>query len=109
MSIPMTEAQFQRQVTDTATRLGWQWLHVRPVGDSQGRWRTPTFGPLGKGWPDLVLLKGDRLLFAELKGQKGLLSEAQKEVIEHLQDAGLLVYVWRPSDFNVIVEVLSNA
>lgn len=108
-TVPMTETDFQRQVTDLATRLGWLWLHVRPVGDSQGRWRTPTFGPLGKGWPDLVLIRKGTMIFAELKTQKGELSEAQKDVIETLQDTGRLVYVWRPSDFNLILEVLSNA
>jgi len=104
LKIPLTEAQFQRQVTDLATRLGWQWLHVERMGDSRGVWRTPVSGPLGKGWPDLVLVKGDRIIFAELKAQRGVLTEAQREVLRALRG-----YTWRPSDFNQIVEVLSNA
>lgn len=108
-TVPMTEADFQRQVTDLATRLGWQWLHVRPVGDSQGRWRTPTYGPLGKGWPDLVLIRKGTMIFAELKGQKGMLSKEQQEVMTLLLHVGPHVYTWRPSDFNLILEVLSNA
>jgi hypothetical protein len=78
------------------------------MGNSQGIWRTPTFGPLGKGWPDLVLIRGDRMIMAELKSQKGVLTSEQKEVHLQLMDI-CRVYVWRPSDFNLILEVLTNA
>lgn len=109
MQIPMTEAAFMRQVTDLASLNGWEWLHVRPVGDHRGIWRTPTFGPLGSGWPDLVLIRRGTIIFVELKGEKGLLSRDQKRVIAVLSDVCPHVYVWRPSDFSRIVEVLSNA
>lgn len=108
MQIPLTEAAFMRQVTDLATRLGWQWLHVRPMGNSQGVWRTPTFGPLGKGWPDLVLIRRGTMIFAELKTQRGVLSPEQQKVITLLDNIHL-AYVWRPSDFPQILEVLTNA
>lgn len=109
MQIPLTEAAFMRQVTDLATRLGWQWLHVRPMGNSQGVWRTPTFGPLGKGWPDLVLIRRSTIVYAELKAQTGRLSQEQAEVLAALLQCGPHVYTWRPSDFPKILEVLSNA
>ena len=108
MTIPITEADFQRQVTDLATRLGWSWLHVERMGNEQGRWRTPVSGPLGTGWPDLVLIRRGSLIFAELKAQRGQLTEPQKAV-QRVLDAVHPYYVWRPSDFNQIVEVLSNA
>lgn len=97
-----------RQVTDLAELNGWEWLHVRPVGDHRGIWRTPTFGSLGSGWPDLVLVRRGTIIFAELKAQRGLLSRDQKRVIGILSDVCPRVFVWRPSDFDHIAEVLSN-
>src|SRR5687768_9340237 len=110
MQIPMTEAQFQKQVTDLAEYQGWQWLHVEQrAGNADGRgWHTPIKGPLGKGFPDLLMVRGRTLLFIELKAQRGILSEAQKAMQQTLQWVGL-TYVWRPSDWPEIAEVLSNA
>jgi len=106
--VPLTEAQFQKQVTDLAERLGWSWLHIERMGNEQGRWRTPTSGPLGKGWPDLVLIRGRSLIWAELKAQGKYLTEDQMRVRMPLE-ALAPYYVWRPSDFNQVLEVLSNA
>jgi len=108
LKIPLTEAQFQKQVTDLATRLGWSWLHVERMGNEQGRWRTPVSGPLGTGWPDLVLIRRGSLIFAELKAQRGQMTQAQIEVMTVLERTHSY-FLWRPSDFNQIVEVLSNA
>lgn len=109
MQIPISEAAFMRQVTDLATTLGWEWMHIRPVGDSRGIWRTPSFGSLGQGWPDLVLIRRGTMIFTELKGQKGVLSREQRRIIGLLSEVCPHVYVWRPSDFSRIVEVLTNA
>jgi hypothetical protein len=107
----MTEAQFQKQVTDLAEYQGWQWLHVEQrAGNADGRgWHTPIKGPLGKGFPDLMLVRGHRLLFVELKSQKGILSEAQKRVLWGYLGWVGEVHVWRPSDWAEISEVLANA
>lgn len=66
----LSEADFQTQIIDLAERLGWRWMHVEKRlvsrGDSRGTYReTPTKGPLGKGWPDLVLVR-DRVQFVHL-------------------------------------------
>lgn len=62
------------------------------------------------GWPDLVLLRARdrRLVFVELKAEKGKLSPRQAEVLELLATCGLDVRVWRPSDLasGAIAEVL---
>lgn len=109
MMIPITESQWQRQVTDLATRLGWDWLHVERMGNARGEWRTPAYGPLGKGWPDLVLIRRGTTVYAELKAQNKYPSEAQKIVLAILANASPHVYVWRPSDFPLVLEVLTNA
>lgn len=51
------------------------------------------------GFPDLVLLKGSRIIYAELKTQGGRVSPAQRDWLEGLQAAGHEVHVWRPSDW----------
>lgn len=85
MSARMSEADLMRAVTDLATILGWEWVHFRPAQTQRG-WRTPVQGPLGKGWPDLVLIRSRdrRLVFAELKSDKGKTSAEQERVFDVL-------------------------
>ena len=47
-------------------------------------------------------------LMAELKREKGRLSEAQKSVIAELEHCGVRVYVWKPSDWDKIEAVLKG-
>lgn len=95
----LTEAEFQRAVTDLAAILGWSWVHFRPAQTARG-WRTPVEGPLGQGWPDLVLVSPlrRRFLAVELKRELGALSPDQEQVHRILEAGGLTVRVWRPSD-----------
>ena len=99
-----TEAEFQRWLTELAEVLGWTHVHFRPAMTSKG-YRTPVSGPLGKGWPDLVLVR-ERIIFAELKSEKGKVSLEQDYVLGELRRAGAEVYVWRPSDRDKIGKVL---
>jgi hypothetical protein len=107
---PMTESDFQRQVTDLAELLGWSWAHFRPAQTARG-WRTPVSGPLGKGWPDLTLvrIRDRRLIFAELKRDGGKPNADQAAVLAvlgELAGSRVEVLVWRPADFEQIAEVL---
>lgn len=108
LTIPITEAQFQKQVTDAAELTGWWWLHVDRI-QMNGYWRTPIIGTLGKGFPDLMLVnkRTGRIIFAELKAQRGVLSEDQRLTMLKLGMG--ICYVWRPSDWAQIMDVLSNA
>jgi hypothetical protein len=111
----VTETEFQRQVTDLAELLGWSWVHFRSAQTSKG-WRTPVSGPLGKGWVDLVLVRvrDGRLMFVELKADKGKVSADQAAVLAVLEETahfdvdgpGWSTHVWRPADFDEIVKVL---
>ena len=58
------------------------------------------------GFPDLCLCRGDRLVFMELKTEKGKVSQAQKEWLEALALTKCEVFVFRPSEWESIVEVL---
>lgn len=102
-----TEAEFQRQVCELAAICGWRFLHVRKsIGRRGGEagWQTTTNL---KGWPDLLLWseKQRRVLAAELKSEKGRVSDAQYEILESLHAAGVETYIWRPADLTQIQSV----
>lgn len=103
----LSEAQFQAQVQDLASLNGWRWMHIRPGLNERGRYRTPVSGSLGAGWPDLVLVKGPRILFVELKAQAGQLTDSQKDVLYVLGGVAP-VYVWRPRDWEDVLSVLTS-
>jgi hypothetical protein len=107
------ERDFMSNVIEAAELLGWRWAHFRPAKTSHG-WRTPVSGPLGAGWPDLVLVRDrdGRMLFVELKSEYGRVSEDQSAVLDYLRRIERLhgwlgVGVWRPSDWDRIVEILT--
>lgn len=62
------------------------------------------------GYPDLCLVKGDRLIFAELKNEKNKLTDDQESWLEALRGVpGVAVYIWRPQDLDDALEVLQAA
>ena len=66
------------------------------------------------GFPDLVILRDDLLIFAELKTDKGKLSKYQSNWLDALkrwkqnqsQRLPFQVHLWRPSDWDAIIEIL---
>jgi hypothetical protein len=104
---PLTERDWQLQVTDLASRLGWSWLHLRP-GMTRDSWRTPISGPLGKGWPDLLLVRPRdcRLLAIELKRDGGKATPEQLLVLEILGASGMETGVYTPAQFDELLAVL---
>lgn len=93
----MTEQQLQRAVIELARLLGWRVAHFRAAQTVNG-WRTPVEGD-GKGFPDLVLARAGRVIFAELKGAKGKLSPEQEAWLEELTGGVYGWCVWRPADW----------
>jgi hypothetical protein len=72
-----------------------------------GKWATPLQGDAGL--PDLILCKPPRLLFAELKRERGRVSEAQADWLDALSRcSGVEVYLWKPSDWEFIVRILQE-
>ena len=91
----LTEKGFQAQVVQLAKMLGWK---------VQFHWRE-THSPAG--WPDVVCARPPRILFAELKTDKGRTTPAQDEWLATLRLCGCDVYVWRPVDLEAtIMEIL---
>jgi hypothetical protein len=96
----VTGAELQRLVMELGGMLGWASVHFRAAKTERG-WRVPVEGPLGKGWPDLVMVHPGkrRTLAVEIKRELGdALTADQEYVHAALRGAGWLVVVWRPSD-----------
>lgn len=100
-----TEAGFTRAVLALAKLHGWRSAHFRPAMTRAGKWVTPVQGD-GAGFPDLVLVRGTRLIFAELKSAKGTVAPEQTEWLLRLGGAGVECYVWRPKDWASLSEIL---
>jgi hypothetical protein len=93
-----TEAHFQERVIKAAKALGFKYVYH--TFDSR---KSPS------GFPDLVLIHPakHRLLFVELKSQRGKLTWAQTLWRVALSElAGVEYYCWRPSDWDALVGVL---
>ncbi len=90
----LTEAQWMRQFRELAQTLGWTFYHP---------WLS-RFSP--RGFPDCVICRPPRLIFAELKTDTGRLTPDQERWIEMLRACGQEAYVWRPRDWDDIVKVL---
>lgn len=92
----MTEAQLQAAVLELARLLGWRVAHFRPARTVTG-WRTPVAAD-GAGFPDLCLVR-ERVLFRELKAERGAPSSEQLAWLDALTAAGADAGIWRPSDW----------
>ena len=101
----LTEKEFLSQVLEYAKLMGWLRLHIRP-GRTKGGWRTPVQGD-GVGFPDCLFLRRNRLVVAELKMPKGILTDAQEEWLRRFDDVGAETYVWWPSSWPEVERVLA--
>jgi hypothetical protein len=95
----MREAELQAGVVDLAHALGYRVAHFRPAMTAHG-WRTPVSAD-GAGFPDLVLCRArdGRIIVAELKAEKGRVTEAQRAWLDDLSAAGVPVFTWWPADY----------
>ncbi len=91
--IDITEKAFTQQIRDLARMFGWRFYHPYLSIHSE------------KGFPDCTLVR-ERVVFAELKRESGKLTPYQEEWLSALKDGGAEVYVWRPSQFHEIAEIL---
>lgn len=93
----MSEKEFMAQVVELAGGLGWMVYHTYDSRRSS------------KGFPDLVLAKPERfrLIFMEVKSEKGRVKPEQLAWLNVLNKCGALAMIVRPSAWDKIVEVLS--
>jgi len=79
---------FQRTVDEMLATYGWRFYGVI----DQLRYARRTLA----GFPDRVAWRGRELIFIEVKGTGGKLTDAQLICIGELTLAGQRVYVWQP-------------
>src|SRR5690348_4419552 len=101
----LSERDFTAQIIQLARVFGWRVAHFRPAMTKRGRWVTPVQGD-GAGFPDLLLLRANRRIMAELKAAKGKVTPEQELWLESAMRAEFEVYVWRPADIDEIEGVL---
>ncbi len=109
----ISERDLQNAIVDAARLYGYLVFHTRPAISAKG-WRTPVQYD-GKGYPDLTMVgtkRPFRVIFAELKSEKGKLTRQQEQWLTGLErvDAvcdNVSVHVWTPADWpERVLEVL---
>ena len=120
----LTEKQFESQVRDLAKIFGWVYYHT---------WQS-IHSPAG--FPDCVMVRPPRLIFEELKNEKGKTTPEQDIWLKELEECQTVmvleplvvdkagktatlkmtkgipiltnpeVYLWRPNDIDKVAEIL---
>jgi hypothetical protein len=104
VGIEPTEKEFQKSVIELAQTLGWRVAHFRTARTKHG-WATAVAAD-GKGFPDLCMVRFERIVFAELKAKTGRLGPEQEVWREKISRTTAEMYVWRPNDTDEILKVL---
>ncbi len=95
LDLQISERDFQQQVVDLARLHGWMVYHTHNSRRSE------------KGFPDLTLVRRDRLMFVELKTETGEVTPEQHAWLDALEWTGRVdVRVWRPRDWTEIEDSL---
>lgn len=108
-ALGITERAFMAQVVTYARLMGWTVWHDEATNAAR---RCSSCGTVRRtprnaaGLPDLILVRRPRVVWAELKSERGKLSDEQRDWIDALLGCGQEMFVWRPSDWSVIEKVL---
>lgn len=93
----VSEREFQDMIAAYGRLQGWE-LQYHTFDSRRS----------ARGFPDLVLVRPPRLVFAELKSERGKLTSWQETWLLGLRMAGAEAYCWRPSDWPDIERLLSK-
>lgn len=94
---PITEKQFMGQVVQLAKLFGWLVYHTHDSRRSIA------------GFPDLILLRGGRMLVIELKVGKNRATAEQVAWLREFSKTGAFVAVWTPEHWGEIQGTLGDA
>jgi hypothetical protein len=89
-----TEKAFMSAVKQAAEQLGWLVVHF------------PRMQGNPAGFPDLLMFRGGQTILAELKTERGKLSDFQTRWLLDLDAHGIRCFMWRPSDWDEIEATL---
>ena len=95
--LAISERDFQAMVRELAEWMGWRTYHT---------WRSD-HSPAG--YPDLTMVRGRRIVYAELKSERGRVSQEQAAWLDALLATGQCeVKLWRPSMWESVVATLGR-
>lgn len=101
----MKEKDFQRFVFEQLRLGGWRFAHfgnsVKYVRKGDGYLVIPDKD--SRGFPDIIAVKGERIIALELKGTTTRIRPEQLEWIADLRTAGVEAHIWRPDDYDAYV------
>ncbi len=93
----LSERQFQQQVISAAEALGWLCYHTHDSRRSQ------------PGFPDLILVRGSRMIAIELKVGRRKPTPAQIVWLEALRGIERVDALWaRPEDWDMLIGLLKR-
>ncbi len=101
-----SEAQFLKEVLSLAKRNGWRSFHQRPGLTAKGRWVSAVQGD-GKGFPDTILLRKDRLVVLELKVGSNDATIEQEDWLEAFAKVGATIGIYWPEHWDEIERILA--
>lgn len=93
---PMSEKRFMASVVKLARLLGWRTYHTFNSKHSDA------------GFVDLVLVRRPRVLFVELKSDRGKLTEEQRAWLASFEGCPVERYCWRPRDWPSVERILKG-
>lgn len=107
------ELAFQSRVVGLFRVYGFERIFHAPAGGHQGRVSREQI-PEGRGFPDLLAIKGQRVIVAELKASTRMckpnnLRPGQWSWLQAFNNAGVEAYLWHPGDWDEIQDVIRGA
>jgi hypothetical protein len=99
------EASFQTTVLALLQLHGWRVAHFRKARTGKGGWITPVAAD-GKGFPDLLAIKGEHIIVAELKVPPNGLTKEQEDWLSAFGNTAVPWFLWTPADWDDITAVV---
>lgn len=108
----MTERAWMGEVLQLARVFKWAAWHDNATNAPRRcpRCRAEIHLPRNvAGWPDLLLIRGDTLIVAELKADRGRTTPEQEGWLAAFRQVRrVVVAVWRPRDAEAVAKVLGR-
>ena len=104
----VSESRFSYLVRMEMESQGWLQFNLRRTATLTRSGGYQGLGP--PGFPDIVAVRDDRLIFAELKTEDGVILPEQHNWLGSLDNIPCAeVYIWTPSDAESIILALAPA
>ena len=104
----LSEKKWQKQVEEALDVYGWWWFHVPANVVVCQYCRRKNYRGIKKGFPDILAIKPPRLLWIELKRERGWLEPEQRQVHEMLRACGQTVLHVRPRDREELLGLIAG-